>query len=495
MRDRQIRYLYQMESFEEIHRVSEHKLRLAKGEIAFKAVCEDHVFYGESGEMEAVINTISYIRSDDKEERPVMFLWNGGPGSATSALHLECFGPYLMKQDEDGSPVYGLTEDAESILDICDLVYVDAVGVGYSRLLDPEKWDKYYSLDGDGRSNAFAVISWLNRHKRWSSPVYLCGESYGTTRVCRILEELARNPVSGNRMLIGLPIKGVILIGLALSARSDGRTIDEGIELLPAALPSMAATHWYHNLQGTRERDAFVEEAWAFAGEELLPALFAGEHCPSPRVKELADRLAYFTGMESGYFVKTGLKLNDIGDFMSQVAATKGLRVELNDARKTVPLTEMYNAVGHENVPFRIMNGLLAEKLEIETKRLYYTGNINITPGWNFESEAPMEYRKSNIQCLRDGMNRMPDMQVMTASGLYDLCTLMGNTRYLLSHNGLPAKNLKECEYPGGHGVYSSREGKRAFIADVRQMITSRSDLQKSKAPGNTERVTTYEQI
>lgn len=471
MRDNSVKELFSTERFEEMYAAKDHKIRLSIGDIDFRSVCEDHVFYDEAGEKEAVIHTISYIRTGGGKNRPVMFVWNGGPGSATSALHLECFGPFLLEKDEKGSFVYGLTEDKECILDICDLVYVDAVGVGYSRLLAPEKWDKYYCLDGDGRSNAFVIVNWLKRHDRWNSPLYLCGESYGTTRVCRILEELGRNPIAGNRMLLGLPVKGVILIGLALSVDNSGKTIDERLDLLTAALPTMAAVHWYHHLQGRCARNEFIEEAWRFAGEELLPVLFKGENCPQDTIQKTAERLAYFTGMEAEYFIRTGLKLMSMDDFMTKVAADKGLRVNLFDGRKAVPLAGSYNAVGDDNTTLRVVNGLLAEKLAVNTERLYYTGNTNINFGWNFESEEPPEYRKSNVQCLKESMQRMPEMRVLTASGIFDLCTLMGNTRYVLSHSGLPKENLTEREYPGGHGVYSSAEGKKAFLQDIRVML------------------------
>ncbi len=459
--------LYNTEQWTKMRADAEHRIQLASGEKAFRSIAEDRVFYGEDGRAEAVINTIAYV-CDEEKDRPVMFFWNGGPGSATSMLQLECFGPYQMARDAEGRPLGELMEDSACILDICDLVFVDPVGVGFSRLLDPAASERYWSLMGDARSNAFAVLDWIRTHRRWNSPLYLCGESYGTIRVSRILEEFGRNPMEGNRMMLGLNVAGVILIGVALSVDGKGGIVDPHIDLLTGTLPTMAAVHWYHNEKdsGVSEED-FVEEAWRFAAQELQPALFLGDACPQEEIERLANRLHELTGMEAAYFVRNRLKLNSAEDFMLQVTAAKGSRVDLYDARKEISLTKTYNLVGDGNVPLVLMNGALAEKLGIGTDRQYYTGNINVNDAWNYDGlEHP-----TNMDCLRNAMNRMPGMKVLVASGRYDLCTLLGNTRYIFSHAGLPQEQLTLREYSGGHGVYSSAESKAEFLADVRAMI------------------------
>lgn len=372
-----------------------------------------------------------------------------------------------METDGEGNRLNELVWAEDNLLDICDLVFVDPVGVGYSRLLNPEAENRYWSVDGDSRSNAFTVLDWIRGHKRWNSPVYFCGESYGTIRVCRMLEEFARNPVSGNKMMLGIPVAGVILIGVALSLNEKGNIIDEHLDLLTASIPSMAAVHWYQNLQGSCELRAFVDEAWKFAGEILQPALFAGDDCSEELFEKAVKGISHYTGMDKNYFSASGLKLGGIQDFMVRVAAGKGMRVDLYDGRKTQSLSGEYNVVGEDNLPIRIMNGALAEKLGIGCDRLYYTGNINVNDEWNMHTQQSY----SNMECLKRAMDRQPDMKVMTASGLYDLCTLLGNTRYIFSHSGIFKEKLLCREYAGGHGVYSSREGKEEFLADVRAMI------------------------
>lgn len=460
---------YQTEKFESLGAIEQLEIPLRGGQISVSAVTEDHVFYDEDGRTEAAISTISYLRTDDgNTQRPVMFLWNGGPGSAVSMLQLECFGPYCMAKDEKETPLYSVEVEDDTILDICDLVYMDPVGVGYSRLLCEEAAEKYFSVDGDARSITFAIVSWLKKHQRWNSPIYICGESYGTIRACRVLEELGRDPFYGNRMMLGLPVAGVILIGSALSVGKEGtELIEPSLDLITAALPSMAAINWYHNHQNECSLEDFVEEAWEFGRTKLLPALFAGDACSEEEVKHVACQLAKYTGMDPSYFENSRLKLRSIDDFMTQVVCHKGMRVDLYDGRVTSSLTGSYNMVGDGNMPIAVMNGILGPILEADPERVYYTGNLNVYPDWNYAAENG----KSHMECLRAAAERMPEMKILMASGLYDLCTLAGNTRYQFTHSGIAEGRVINREYPGGHGVYSSKEGKAAFLRDVRELI------------------------
>ncbi len=470
---------YMTESFERLNGTAFLEMLLRHGKIRAEAVSEDHVFYDESGAPEAVISTISYLRIDDENpQRPVMFIWNGGPGSATSMLQLECFGPYCISKDAEEKLAYGLAIEPDTILDVCDLVYVDPVGVGYSRLLQERAAPDYFSVDGDARSTAFAIASWLKNHNRWNSPLYLCGESYGTIRACRVLSELGRDVMYGNRMMLGLPVAGVILIGSALSLDAgNGRIFEPALELLTAALPSMAATHWYHNRKGQCDREVFLKNVWEFEKRKLIPALFEGDDCPAETVQSLARELANYTGMEASYFEKTRLHLRDVEDFMTQVVSHKEKRVDLFDGRMTSPLAGTYNAAGDDNMPLSVMNGLLAAQLGIETDRIYYTGNLNINAAWDYT----VEDGKSHMDCLKNAAARMPEMKILVASGLYDLCTLVGNTRYQFSHSGIDPRQMVLKEYPGGHGVYSSKEGKTTFLKDVRALICKQKEIFSEK--------------
>ena len=470
---------YSVERFVPCRFEKEHSMEINGESVGFRSIAEDCVFYDEEGKAEATIFSISYLRKDvEKQNRPVMFFWNGGPGSATSTLQLECFGPWLLETDGEGKPVYGLKEAADGILDLCDLVFVDPIGVGYSRLLNQNRKEKYYSVDGDARSVAFFIAEWIRKNERWNTPIFICGESYGTIRACRVLAELGRSPYSESRKVLGIPVKGVILIGSALSMNQDGsRMLEPGIELVTAMMPAMAATNWYHHREGKGSQEEFVNKAWEFVKEELLGALFEGDNCPLDRVEKDASMLAYYTGMEKNYFLNTRLRVIREEDFCTQVAADLGCRVDIYDSRIRIPLKASYNVIGNaNNVPLAVMNGILSPLLDIHMDRLYYTGNLTMNPFWNYKTEElPYPFgQKTHVECLKSAMEANPHMEVLFASGLYDLCTHAGNTRYLLSHSGLPKERVTMREYPGGHGVYSSKEGKNQLFADVRRMLTGK---------------------
>ena len=440
---------------------AEHEIAIAGKTVAFRSISEDFLFRSPGGAAEASLFAVSYVAKTQESCRPVMFLWNGGPGSATSALHLECFGPWLIETDESGKPRYGLRENPDCLLDRCDLVFVDPAGVGLSRLLNPEKAAKYYSVDGDARSVAFLIIEWLRRRGRWNSPVYITGESYGTVRACRVIAELGRSPYSESRMVPGIPVQGAVLIGWAAG--------DGGQPLTLSMMPAMAATHWYHMEEKPCDLAAFVEAAKDFARRELLPALFEGNGLGEEDMRRCAEKLQHYTGVSRDYYMETGLQMRSPGDF--QRRALPGFVLDLYDARLKTPAHETYRILGGDNVPLQVMNGLLLPRLQVNTGRLYYTGNINVNMLFDMDTEDVGEHKRTHMECLRDGMERTPGMRLLFASGLYDLCTHAGNTRYMAAHGGLPGDRVTVREYPGGHGVYSTEEGKRAFLSDVRKML------------------------
>ncbi len=452
---------FSLEEFAPVSAEREHILFLNGREVPFVSVAEDFVFRSPDGAPEASLFAFSYLARTGEKDRPVMFLWNGGPGSATSALHLECFGPWLIQRDEAGRPVYGLSDNADCLLDVCDLVFVDPAGVGLSRVLRPDKRQKYYSVDGDARSTAFLIIEWLRRHGRWNSPVYLTGESYGTVRLCRVVAELGRSPYSESRLVPGIPVRGAVLIGWAAG--------DSGQEKILSMMPAMAATRWYHLTEKPCPQDAFVRAACAFAKETLAPALSQGEALSGQTLRACAAELEKYTGLSAGYYAENGLRLAAEDDF--RTGSLPGYTLDLYDARLKTPAGEPYRLLGGDNVPLLVMNGLLLPRLGVDTARVYYTGNLNVHALFRMETEDVGEYRRTHMECLKDGLSRTPSMKALFASGLYDLCTHAGNTRAVVEQAGLPEERVTVREYPGGHGVYSSEEGKKAFLSDVRSLL------------------------
>ena len=468
---------FRMEAYEPLQGESDHTIFSGDERIEIHTAAEDFPFYDEAGRMEAVLTTMSFLRKTrNAQERPVMFIWDGGPGSATSSLLLECFGPW--RKSRNPGQRYELTEEADNILDICDLVFMDPAGVGYSRLLNPDKKAKYWSVDGDARSCAFALTEWLRRHGRLGSPLYICGESYGTIRACRVVAELGVSPASESRMMLGLPVAGVIMIGMATSPRGrEGFPLEPGMESLTAALPTMAAVNWYHHHDriaaesSFRTQDEFVEAAWRLGAEEVFPARFYGSCCPDERTAEISGKLAFFTGMDREYFVQSQLTLCSTEDFATRVTADEGDRVGVYDATKRCPLREKFNQMGDRNEGIIYMNREMTEKMGIRTNRMYYTANITLYYPWDYSTENLGQDTRTHLDCLSDAMQKNRSMKLLVAGGRYDLLTLVGNTRFALMHSRIPKEQVTVREYYAGHGVYSSEEGRSQFLKDVRHLI------------------------
>ena len=289
--------------------------------------------------------------------------------------------------------------------------------------------------------------------------------------------------------MLGIPVAGVILIGLATSPRqSNGVLLEPGLETLVAALPTMAAVNWFHHntrleeTSGCHSQMEFIDAAWRFGAEEIVPARFLGDECPKQHIAELAEKLALFTGMDREYFINSRLSLRTLEDFAVQVVSDEGERVGIYDATERTSLKVSYNQLGDSNVGMILMNQDMACRLNVKTNRIYYTANLTLYYPWNYTTEElGPGWKRTHLECLADSMRKTPGMRVLVANGLYDLLTLAGNTRYAISHSGIPREQLTAREYKSGHGVYTSGQEKLTFLEDVRALIVATSDLKGSK--------------
>lgn len=184
-------------TFSESRYQTHHEMVIHGTRISFDAIAEDYVITNSQDEPEATMFSYTYLRTDAPEgiDRPVMFVWDGGPGGSCSQQHLNFFGPWRLSCDLTGMPQmrppYALEDNPHCLLDVCDIVLIDPVGTGYARLLDETQASKYYSVNGDARAMADFIQTWLTYYDRWNSKLLLCGSSYGTIRCVRVAEELA----------------------------------------------------------------------------------------------------------------------------------------------------------------------------------------------------------------------------------------------------------------------------------------------------------------
>ncbi len=264
---------------------------------------------------EAGMSYVAYFRGDKEDSRrPITFLYNGGPGSSTVWLHMGAFGPKrVVTADDSHSPAapYRIIDNEYTLLDVSDLVFIDAPGTGFGHLRGTDKEKAFYGVDQDAHAFANFIVEFLSRHNRWNSPKYLFGESYGTTRSAA-LASILENEKS-------LDLNGVILLSQILNFDNspDGPQFNPGVDLpYVLVLPTYAATAWYHHKLPNQPAalEPLLREVENFAMTDYLQALAAGSTLSAERKSAIAARLHNYTGLPADYIERANLRVNG-GEF------------------------------------------------------------------------------------------------------------------------------------------------------------------------------------
>jgi len=470
---------------------SEGSVKLLNGEtIPFRSLCQDNVFYDEAGKAIGTMFTYSYFRSDvkDPESRPVIFFFNGGPGSGSLWLHVGLFGPWRVKYDNfdavnvSSLPPYRVENNELCLLDIADLVFIDPVGTGWGRLLDSESGERFFTMDNDADSFNTLIQIWLSKHNRWQSPKYLLGESYGTNRAALLAESLSGSS-QGEFSCVG--INGLVLLGNAIgyqtfqsfgaagAPQNDETLKFDTVEPATLMLPSMAATNWYHNnVEGTLED--FIQKAYDFCAGEYITALFKGSSLPADEREAIAEKVAYFSGLTKEIVLEQDLRPKK-WEYLKLVLKDRGLEVGVYDSRFTLPLNKDYTqenmvrddaAISQYTPSFMAaISGHFKKALNITHERKYYAISRDVSREWKRVT------KRSCAKSLAASMRRNPELQVLFSTGVYDIQCQMGQARYLANQIGIDLARVKFSEYPSGHMAYLGEPAAKAFADDVRAMV------------------------
>jgi carboxypeptidase C (cathepsin A) len=458
--------------------ITEHEITLRGETVRYRAIAEETAVEDDMGKPLASLFTYTYLRTGAGNcvKRPVIFAFNGGPGSSSAWLHLGLFGPRRVSLSDDVNPEvlppYELEDNPHCLLDTCDLVMIDPVNTGYARLYQEGAQSQFYGVRQDAGVLALFIESWLNRYDRQMSPRFVAGESYGTIRACMLLRELMGGPMTENHRLLAIPVNGVILLGSALTLQVLGAAPAVYPEVLK--LMAQAAVHHYHHPDGKPGVADFAEEAWHFAGGDYLQALFAGEALDAEKRRKLCGKLEYFTGVSAEWFDGHNLKVDDVS-FRSLVLREIGLDVGSYDGRYTMTHTELLPvcdpvgddpAMGKYTPAFSgAMNTVIRSELGITLDREYRAIDFAVNGKWDYSSPV------SPAEALTAAMRRNEKMRVFFVSGLYDLVTHPGEVRYLTAHLNLPKDKVTVREYESGHMPYIGKESAEKLEADLRAFI------------------------
>jgi len=448
--------------------VTDHSIKIGSQTIPYKATAATILIKNEKDEPTALIYSTAYTRSDvkDSSQRPIAFVYNGGPGSSSVWLHMGSFSPKrVVTVNAEATPPapYKLTDNANCLLDKTDLVFVDPVGTGFSHAVGKAADKDFWGVDQDVKSLAQFINTYISRNNRWNSPKFLIGESYGTFRSAALSNYLQNHD--------GMYFNGIVLISSVLDLGTISFNPGEDMPYV-FYLPSYAATAWYHKVLANRPDNlpAFLEEARHFAQTQYLDALVKGSKLGSAEKAEIAKMMARYTGLSEDYLVKADLRVN-LPQFMKELQRSRGLTTGRLDARfsgASYDLLGEYAEYDPQDTsitgPFTAaFNTYVREELKFGQDKVYHTAaSDDANNGWDWKHRGAGDNfgfpGSPNVEGdLIQAMLTNPHLQIEVENGLYDLATPFYATEYTMEHLGLPEKLQKNIHlqyYDAGHMMY-----------------------------------------
>ena len=427
------------------------------------------------------------------ENRPITFLFNGGPGSSSVWLHMGAFGPRRVVTADDShseAAPYGLVNNDESLLDSSDLVFIDAPGTGFSRVAGNDREKAFYGIDQDAHAFSNFIAAFLSKYGRWNSPKYLFGESYGTTRSAVLANDL--------QMDKEIDLNGVILLSQILNfdASIDAPQFDPGVDLpYVVALPTYAATAWYHHkLPGGGQTDlsALLGEVEHFATTDYIEALAAGSTLDPARRDAIAEKLHAYTGLPTDYIRKSDLRMNG-GQFEKMLQDDTGTTTGRLDTRFSGPsMDPLSRESDYDPQSAAISSAYVSAFNDYVRKTLHfgegldYKPEIDVGKDWDMKHQPPgadMPLTSSaNVMIdLASAMKYNPKLKVMLNAGYYDLATPFYEGIYEMHHLPIPDRlqgNIEYRQYRSGHMVYANIPALKLLHDNVANFI-GRTDNQK----------------
>lgn len=460
--------------------VTDHSMQIAGRKLEYTVTAGRMPLRDAKGEIEAQMFYMAYTKSGDGDpaQRPLMFSFNGGPGSPSLWLHFGALGPKKVHLLEDGqmpAPPYRLVDNPHTWLEHTDLVFIDPVGTGYSRARTPEISERMWGVQGDIESVAEFIRMYLARNMRWTSPLFIVGESYGTTRAAGLSSYLVDR---------GIAMNGIVLVSSILNFQTA--RFFKGNDLpYVLFLPTYTATAFYHGKLDKRlsqDLKSTLKAVEAFAMGEYSEALAKGDRLTDRERSRVRAKLCQFTGLKREFVENRELRI-EIHSFCKELLRDRKRTVGRLDSR-FIGIDELAAREKPEHDPSMsaIMppftstaNQYMRQELKYESDLVYHVFK-GIEKPWNWGSAG--EGYPDTSESLRSAMSKNPYMKIYVASGYYDLATPYFATEYTLSHMGLDPSlraNIATGEYEAGHMMYIHSPCLEQLKGDIGRFIESNS--------------------
>ena len=456
---------------------SQHTGTFGGTKIAYTVESGETYVRNKDGDPAASLFTTSYVADKADGSRPVTFVFNGGPGSASIWLHMGLLGPkrVVVASDadvDDGAAPYTLVDNPESILDRTDLVFIDPVGTGYSHAIGKGEDKDYWNEAGDADSIAQFIRIWITKHGRWNAPKYLVGESFGTTRAAYLANKLTTGDVD-------IALNGIVLISQALDYEGS-TSVNDNVYSYITYLPSMAATAQYHGKAGAGVPQAqFLAEARAFARDEYGPALLKGDRLSEEERAHITERLAYFTGLDPKYIDTSDFRIL-VPRFQKELLRDKGVALGRLDGRYAGDeADDIAEAPEDDQASYfvsstftALFNQYASTDLGVKMDRPYMVSSKDAGEQWNFRDVPEGEYWEPHYlnvgRQLTTAMRHNTALKVMVASGYYDLICPFFDAEITFGRYGIPQDRVAMTYYEGGHMMYLNEGARQALMSDIR---------------------------
>lgn len=464
--------------------VKQHKMKLGTADFAYTSTSEEIFLKDNDGKNTASFFTIAYTKDGvaRPEDRPVTFVFNGGPGSASVWLHFGVIGPRVIDIPSDasdpGGPPYKLRDNQATILRATDIVFVDPVGTGFSHAMGDKKNDDFWGYDEDADSVAEFIRTWITSHNRWNSPKYILGESYGGIRTALLIPRLQGNYAVG--------LNGVVLISPALNMGTLPFVVGGNDLTFATHLPALAASAYYHHKLGNewKDREALLREVEKFASTDYLLALFQGDQLAKADKERIAEQMHRYIGLSKEYILRSNLRIY-APRFVKELMRDEGKSIGILDGRYAQD--ELDNVAEFpDSDPFNAKTGpiyistfqeYLRNDLGVDWTKRYIGSNGEANQKWKRPANGRGAFAGyvDVTGALALGTKDNEALRVFAAAGYDDLTTSYFATRYMLEHSSIDAKRLSIHNYNGGHMMYLYRPSGESLSNDIVAFIEAGS--------------------